>query len=70
VGRDGFWLIHHDCEFFASYSDYPIFRHATVEQIFAIEEIGPGQLRWEALDADIEVEALANPQRFPLKYVD
>ena len=70
VGRDGFWLIHHDCEFFASYSDYPIFRHATVEQIFAIEEIGPGQLRWEALDADIEVEALANPERFPLKYVD
>ncbi len=70
VGRDGFWLIHHDCEYFVSFGNYPVFRHATVEQIFEMEEIAPGQLRWESLDADIEVEALANPERFPLKYVE
>jgi hypothetical protein len=68
VGRDGFWLICRDCEYFVSFSDYPAFRHATVEQIFEMEEIAPGQLRWESLDVDIEVEALAHPERFSLKY--
>lgn len=70
VGRDGFWLIHDDCEYFVPFTAYPVFRSATVEQIFSMEEIAPGQLRWEPLDADIELEALAHPERFPLKYVD
>jgi hypothetical protein len=68
IGRDGFWLISGDREFFVPYQDYPVFRHATVEQIFAMHEIAPGQLRWEALDVDIEIEALEHPERFPLRF--
>ncbi len=68
IGRDGFWLISVDREFFVPYHDYPVFRSATVEQIFGMQEIAPGQLRWEALDADIEIEALEHPERFPLKF--
>lgn len=68
VGRDGFWLMSHDREYFVPFSNYPVFRRATVEEIFTMEEIAPGQLRWESLDADIEVEALAHPERFPLKF--
>ena len=33
-----------------------------------MEEIAPGQFRWESLDADIELEAMACPERFPLKF--
>lgn len=68
VGRDGFWLINEELEFFVPFADYPIFRHATVEQIYNMEEIAPGQLRWESLDVDIELDALENPERYPLKF--
>ena len=68
VGRDGFWLINQDQEFFVPFNDYPVFRKATVEQIYNMDEIGPGQLRWESLDADIELDALENPERYPLKF--
>ena len=70
VSRYGFWVINNDLEYFVPFDAYPVFRIATVEQIFSMEEIAPGQLRWESLDADIEVEALAHPERFPLKYTD
>lgn len=68
IGRDGFWLLIGDQEFFVPYQNYPVFRRATVEQIYAMQEIAPGQLRWEALDADIELDALECPERFPLKF--
>ena len=68
VGRDGFWLICHDREYFVPFNNYPAFRQATVQEIFAMEEIAPGQIRWESLDADIELEALAHPERFPQKF--
>lgn len=68
IGRDGFWLISNDREYFVPYADYPVFRRATVEQIYAMHEITPGQFHWEELDADIEIEALAHPERFPLKF--
>jgi hypothetical protein len=70
VGRDGFWLISHDREYFVPFSNYPVFHQATVQEIFAMEEIARGQFRWESLDADIELEALAHPERFPLKFVE
>lgn len=68
IGRDGFWLLSGDQEFFVPYHNYPVFKRATVEQIYAMQEIAPGQLRWESLDADIELEALTYPERFPLKF--
>jgi hypothetical protein len=37
-----------------------------VEHVFAATIIGPGQLRWAALDVDIELEALVAPERYPL----
>ena len=69
VGRDGFWLIRDDQEYFVPFSSYPVFRRATVEEIFGMEEIVPGQFRWESLDTDIELEALTHPERFPLKFI-
>ena len=69
IGRFGFWLICQNGEYFVPYSDYPVFKTATIDQVYAMEEIAPGQLRWESLDADIELEALEHPEKFPLKFV-
>ena len=69
IGRFGFWLLCQDTEYSVPFEAYPVFRDATIEQLYAMEEIAPGQLRWEALDADLELEALTYPEKFPLKYV-
>lgn len=37
-------------------------------QIADVETDISGNLHWQSLDADIEIEALENPERFPLGY--
>jgi hypothetical protein len=64
----GFWLLVDDAEYFVPFSDYPIFRQATVVQIYHVQRLSPTQFHWPALDADIELEALAAPERFPLVF--
>jgi len=64
----GFWVLVGDKEYFVPYEAYPGFTGATVEQIFNLKTQGPGQLYWPDLDIDIEVEALALPDKYPLKY--
>lgn len=68
IGRYGFWLLSGDQEFFVPYQNCPVFKSATVEQIYAMQEIAPGQLRWKDLDADIELDVLECPERFTLKF--
>ena len=66
IGATGFWLPVEDKEYFVPFEDYPIFQTATVEQIFNVMRWGPGQFHWPALEADIELDALENPDQFPL----
>jgi hypothetical protein len=66
IGATGFWLLVEDKEYFVPFSNYPVFQTATIEQIFNVKRLGPGQFHWPALDADIELDALENPDQFPL----
>jgi hypothetical protein len=68
IGEAGFWLLADDREYFVPFADYPVFKNATVEQIFRVERIAPGHYSWPLLDADIELEALEQPEKFPLIY--
>jgi hypothetical protein len=68
IERLGFWLLVDDKEYFVAFSDYPVFKQATIEQMLGVERLSPSQFRWPALDADIELEALENPSQFTLKY--
>ncbi len=67
VEKDGFWLLTNDGEFFIAFEQYPTFRKATVEQIFNFRE-SFGDLHWDDLDIDIELEALKHPEQYPLKF--
>lgn len=69
ISATGFWLLVDDREYFVPFDDYPIFKSATIGQIYNLRRIGPAQFHWPELDADIELEALDNPERFPLKFV-
>lgn len=64
----GFWLLIENREYFVPFADYPAFKKATLDQILNLERIAPRQYRWEALDVDIELDALERPAEFPLIY--
>lgn len=64
----GFWLLVADREYFVPFADYPDFRSANVAQIYRLESPSPTQLYWPDLDIDIDLNALAEPERFPLVF--
>ncbi len=68
ITQHGFWLLVDDKEYFVPFDDYPVFRSATVTQIYAVERIGLDQLFWPALDADVELRALEHPESYPLVF--
>jgi hypothetical protein len=68
ISAAGFWLLVDDREYFVPFEDYPVFQEATVAQIFNLQRLGPDQFHWPDLDADIELEALAEPERFSLAF--
>lgn len=65
----GIWILASDGnEYFAPYSDYPVFETASIKDIAAVQTDCLGNLHWPALDADIELEALRRPHEFPMQY--
>ena len=64
----GIWILTKDKEYFISYKDYPVFETATIKQIADVTTDFSGNLHWEELDADIELESLENPENYPLIY--
>lgn len=68
IGKSGFWILYGGSEYFISFQDYPVFRNATIKEIYSMKVIAPGQLRWKELDCDIEIKALEKPGEYPLIY--
>jgi hypothetical protein len=70
ISSAGFWILVDDVEYFIPFGDYPVFKKATVQQIFNFRRLSPNQLHWPDLDADVEIEALENPDEYPLLWKD
>ena len=66
VSPHGFWLMAADREFFLSYEDFPWFRNATLQQLFAVELHHGEHLYWPGLDVDLDLDRIANPEKYPL----
>jgi hypothetical protein len=64
----GFWILVDDREYFVPFADYPIFQGASIEKIFKVQKLSPTQLHWPDLDADIEIDALEQPEHYPLLF--
>ncbi len=62
----GFWILVDDKEYFIPFEDYPIFKSASIQQIFQVQRLSPTQLHWPDLDADIEIQSLEQPEHYPL----
>ncbi len=68
ISAIGFWLLVDNREYFVPFNDYPVFKRATITQIYSIQRLSPTQFYWPELDADIELEALKHPESFPLVF--
>jgi hypothetical protein len=66
ISAFGLWLLVDDQEYFVPFSDCPVFQEATVVHICNIQRLSPRQFHWPGIDADIELDALETPERFPL----
>jgi len=66
ISKFGFWVICGNNEYFIAFKNYPAFQNASVEQILNLKFLSPKQLSWPDLDVDIEIDALEQPNGFPL----
>ena len=66
VSPHGFWLLVGGREFFLAFADFPWFRGATLQQLFAIELSHGDHLYWPELDVDLDLERIQLPEKFPL----
>lgn len=65
---NGLWLLVGDNEFFLSYKEYPWFMDATVSEIYNVQLFRQHHLHWAALDVDLDLDCLTNPEKYPLTY--
>jgi len=66
ISPHGIWMFLEGREYFLDYGHYPWFRKATVEQICDVQRIHDFHLYWEALDVDLDVDSLDEPENYPL----
>jgi len=68
INNQGVWVSVNDSEYFLPYDEYPWFRDAKVKEILNVTFLHGHHLNWPDLDVDLEIDALENPQNYPLKY--
>ena len=66
ISKHGFWLLLSDRELFLAFESFPWFREAPVADILNVELPHPHHLYWPALDIDLHVESIEQPDRYPL----
>ena len=66
VSPHGFWLRVAGQEHFLGFGQFPWFRKVTLSQLFAVELHHGEHLYWPELDADLDLDRVANPQKYPL----
>ena len=66
VSKHGFWLLLAHEELFVPFAKFPWFREAPIGKLTEVELPSPHHLYWPALDIDLAVASIRNPEQFPL----
>lgn len=66
LSRNGLILLVGDKEYYLSYDKFPWFRKATVDDVFNVQLLGKNRIRWDALDVDLNLSIITNPEAYPL----
>ena len=62
----GIWVLLDDEELHLSFTHFPWFRKATIEQLTDLQRPSVNHLYWPQLDVDVSCESIRNPDAFPL----
>lgn len=68
ITRWGIWLYVKGREHYLDYQHFPWFRDATLSEIQNVRLMRKSYLRWPDLDVDLELDCLAQPNKYPLIY--
>ncbi|MEW6235761.1 MAG: DUF2442 domain-containing protein [Candidatus Omnitrophota bacterium] len=68
IGKLGFWLLVREKEHFLPFEQFSWFLQAKIEDILNVQLVHEDHLRWPALDVDLSLESIENPESFPLIY--
>ena len=55
-----------DREYYLPYDKFPWFKRAAVDDVFNVQLLGRERIRWDALDVDLSLSIIANPDKYPL----
>jgi hypothetical protein len=66
INELGIYVLIQGKEYFIPFREYPTLMNATITDLMNIVFLPPFQLRWNELDVDIELQALEQPENFPL----
>ena len=66
ISRNGLILMVRGKEYVLPYSRFPWFKRARGSDVFDVEMRGRSRIRWEALDVDLSLSILENPDAYPL----
>lgn len=66
ISKNGLILLVGDKEYYLSYGNFPWFKNATVSDVFDVQMLGKNRIRWEALDVDLNLSIISNPDNYPL----
>ena len=66
ISRHCFWVLLGNEEIVVSFSEFPWFKNATVEQISDVQWPSIDHLYWPKLDIDLSVQSIRKPGDFPL----
>ena len=66
ISRNGIVMTINGNEYYLSYDKFPWFKHAAVDDVFNVRMTGRSRIRWDALDVDLSMSIISNPDKYPL----
>ena len=66
ISKNGLILMVGDTEYYLPYGKFPWFKKASVCDVFDVQMKGKNRIRWEALDVDLNLSIIKNPDDYPL----
>lgn len=66
ISKNGLILMVEDTEYYLPYGKFLWFKTASVSDVFDVQMKGKNRIRWEALDVDLSLSIITNPNDYPL----
>ena len=66
ISQDGIFLTLEKREHFLSFDNFPWFKNASMSAIQNVKLLNQHHLYWSALDIDLALESIEDPEHFPL----